>query len=150
EAVGIEHAHVDRRDRPRRPLLPLAHRLAAREAGGSPRGIVGGGWDGVHKRNLPPSSFPRKREPSRSNFRAEDAERAEVVAILPLRALRPLRDSNSYWVPAFAGMTTCGFGLRQGRGMRGEPMTKVRLIATEEAWSIPEVAAELKKVANSP
>ena len=27
---------------------------------------------------------------------------------------------------------------------------KVRLIATEEAWSIPEVAAELKKVANSP
>jgi len=28
--------------------------------------------------------------------------------------------------------------------------TKVRLIATEEAWSIPEVAAELKKVANSP
>jgi len=29
-------------------------------------------------------------------------------------------------------------------------MTKVRLIATEEAWSIPEVAAELKKVANGP
>src|SRR5690242_13221965 len=28
--------------------------------------------------------------------------------------------------------------------------SKVRLIATEEAWSIPEVAAELKKVANSP
>jgi len=28
--------------------------------------------------------------------------------------------------------------------------TKVRLIATEEAWSIPEVAAELKKVANGP
>ena len=27
---------------------------------------------------------------------------------------------------------------------------KVRLIATEEAWSIPEVAAELKKIANSP
>jgi len=27
---------------------------------------------------------------------------------------------------------------------------KVRKIATEEAWSIPEVAAELKKVANSP
>ena len=27
---------------------------------------------------------------------------------------------------------------------------KVRLIATEEAWSIPEVAAELKKVARSP
>jgi 2,3-dihydroxybenzoate decarboxylase/5-carboxyvanillate decarboxylase len=29
-------------------------------------------------------------------------------------------------------------------------MPKIRLIATEEAWSIPEVAAELKKVANSP
>src|SRR5688500_17348823 len=29
-------------------------------------------------------------------------------------------------------------------------MPKVRLIATEEAWSIPEVAAELKKVANGP
>lgn len=28
--------------------------------------------------------------------------------------------------------------------------TKCRLIACEEAWSIPEVAAELKKVANSP
>ena len=27
---------------------------------------------------------------------------------------------------------------------------KVRLIATEEAWSIPEVAAELKKVAEGP
>ena len=27
---------------------------------------------------------------------------------------------------------------------------KVRLIATEEAWSIPEVAAELKKVSRSP
>ena len=26
----------------------------------------------------------------------------------------------------------------------------MRLIATEEAWSIPEVAAELKKVANGP
>src|SRR6478735_10279861 len=28
--------------------------------------------------------------------------------------------------------------------------TEVRLIATEEAWSIPEVAEELRKVANGP
>lgn len=34
--------------------------------------------------------------------------------------------------------------------MTSQARTKVRLIATEEAWSIPEVAAELKKVANSP
>jgi hypothetical protein len=51
EIAFLENADVDRRDRPRGPVLPLAHRLRAGEAGGGPAGVVWGGGGG-HEASL--------------------------------------------------------------------------------------------------
>src|SRR5690606_37914460 len=66
EGALVEHADVDRRDRPRGPVLPRPHRFGPGKAGGRPTGVVGGGGRRVHFCILPCSSSPRKRGPSRS------------------------------------------------------------------------------------